>query len=343
MVIDMLSQFKLGAFPDVVPDRLQPTAKWWSHPETFTEVERQRYRDSGINVFQIGWGTGPGDPHAGAVRVLGAWNTFIAEFHNDLMRVDGSAGLYALKRQKKIGIMLGFQNSDHFSRLTDVASFFGMGQRVSQLTYNVRNLIGTGYEEADDGLTTFGAGIVAQMNQVGMAVDASHCGPRTTLDACRVSKRPVLFTHANCQALVRHSRCKSDEEIRAMAATGGVMGITGVRMFVKAGEPTSIDDVLDHFDHVARLVGVEHVGVGSDIDLDGYDKLPPAMRARMLSGYKDSPAFRGQGDIEGLNHPRRMFDLTEGLIRRGYSDADIERILGGNFMRALIEIWSGSG
>jgi membrane dipeptidase len=181
------------------------------------------------------------------------------------------------------------------------------------------------------------------MNRVGMAVDVSHCSDRTTLDAFAASRKPVLITHANCRALNPHPRCKSDEEIRKMAAGGGVMGISGVRMFVRATEPTTIEHVLDHFDHAAKLVGVEHVGVGSDIDLDGYDKLPPVLRRRMLVGYKNSPAFRGEGEIEGLNHPKRMFDLTEGLIRRGYSDAQIELILGGNFRRALGEIWKPAG
>jgi membrane dipeptidase len=111
-----------------------------------------------------------------------------------------------------------------------------------------------------------------------MAVDVSHCGDRTTLDACEASKRPVLVTHSNCRALVPgHPSVKTDEAIRAMAKSGGVMGITGVRMFVRDKEPTTIEHVLDHFDHVARLVGVEHLGVGSDADLDGYDDMPPEL------------------------------------------------------------------
>jgi membrane dipeptidase len=127
-----------------------------------------------------------------------------------------------------------------------------------------------------------------------------------------------------------------------MARTGGVMGITGVRMFVKADEPTTVEHVLDHFDHVVRLVGIEHVGVGSDVDLDGYDDLPPAELRALRASYKGSYAFRDKIDIEGLDHPKRIFDLTEGLIGRGYSDRHIELILGGNFARALKEIWTVS-
>lgn len=119
------------------------------------------------------------------------------------------------------------------------------------------------------------------------------------------------------------------------------MGITGVRFFVRDREPTTIEHALDHYDHVTKLVGVEHLGVGSDIDLDGYDDMPPGEQARGRANRSSSAyPFREKDDIEGLDHPRRIYDLTEGLIRRKYSDGNIEQILGGNFKRALSQIWS---
>ena len=118
-----------------------------------------------------------------------------------------------------------------------------------------------------------------------------------------------------------------------------VMGITGVRMFVKPDEPTTIEHYIDHYDYVRDLVGMEYLGIGSDIDLDGYDDMPAEAYAQLKAGYKDSYAFRDKIDIEGIDHPKRMFDTTEALIRRGYSDAEIEGILGGNFKRVLSEIW----
>jgi len=111
-------------------------------------------------------------------------------------------------------------------------------------------------------------------------------------------------------------------------------------MFVRNDEPTTIEDLLNHFDHVRKLIGPRHLGVGSDIDLYGYDAMPPEENKRLRAGYKGSYGFREKIDIEGVNHPRRMFDLTEGLIRRKYSDAEIEGILGGNFKRVLSQIWS---
>ena len=179
------------------------------------------------------------------------------------------------------------------------------------------------------------------MNKVGMAVDVSHCGDKTTLDAFEISKKPVLITHSNARVLVNgHPRCKTDEAIKKVGAAGSVMGITGVRMFVKADEPTSVEDVLNHFDHVRKLIGPEHLGVGSDIDLYGYDAMPPELNKQLRASYKGSYGFREKIDIEGLNHPKRMFDLTEGLIRRKYTDADIQGILGGNFARVLKQIWT---
>ena len=118
------------------------------------------------------------------------------------------------------------------------------------------------------------------------------------------------------------------------------MGITGVRNFVKGSEPTTIEDYLNHIDYVAKMIGVEHVGIGSDIDLDGYDDMPADDYKKLKANYKDTYAFRDKIDIEGIDHPKRMFDVAEGLVRRRYSDADITGILGGNWVRVLKEAWT---
>jgi len=312
-------------------------------PRGFTAADLQPYKDSGINVIHPAVGLGGPQAYEGALKFFASWNGFIANHDDRFMRVDSRADLERVKRSGKVGILLGLQNSDHFRGVDDVDFFRGLGQRVSQLTYNARNLIGNGStERRDEGISDFGAAVIERMNKVGMAVDVSHCGDRTTLDAFELSKKPVLITHSNCRALAAgHPRDKSDEAIRKVGAAGSVIGITGVRMFVKADEPTTVEHVLDHFDHVRQLIGPEHLGVGSDIDLYGYDKMPPELNKKLRAGYKGSYGFREKIDVEGLDHPKRMFDLTEGLIRRKYSDKEIEGILGGNFKRVLSQIWVG--
>lgn len=333
VVIDMLSPLTLN-WP------LQ--AKWNLDAESFTDADYQRYRDSGINIFHVAFGMGGIDPYTTVLHHIAQQNSFIAGQDERFMRIDSAADFERARTSGKIGFMIGVQNSSHFRRPDDVDTFHALGQRVSQLTYNSRNLIGSGStERSDGGLSDFGVRIVERMNEVGMAVDTSHCGDRTTIDACEVSKKPVLITHSNARNLVNgHPRTKPDEAILAMKKTGGVMGITGVRNFVYHSEPTTIEHYIDHFDYVRDLIGVEHLGIGSDIDLDGYDDMPPEDYAQLKAGYKDSYAFRDKIDIEGIDHPKRMFDVTEALIRRGYADADIKGILGGNFARVLGEIWN---
>ena len=333
VVIDMLS-------PLTISDRW---VGWARAPETFTAADFQRYRDSGINVFHHSFGSGGPTAYENAVNYFGSSNALLAGTDQYFMRIDSAADFQRVKSSGKVGVLLGLQNSQHFRRPQDVDFFWALGQRVSQLTYNSRNLIGNGStERRDEGISDFGAAIIEQMNKTGMAVDVSHCGDRTTLDAFELSKKPVLITHTNCRALAPgHPRCKTDEAILAAGKSGGVVGITGVRMFVKTTEPTTVEDVLNHFDHVKKLIGSDQLGVGSDMDLDGYDDLPPEEQRALRASYKGSYGFRDKIDIEGLDHPKRMFDLTEGLIRRKYSDDEIRGILGGNFARVLGEIWAG--
>lgn len=315
--------------------------KWFKDPETFTVADLLPFKESGINVIHPAVGMGGMESYASVLQFFAFWNGFIASHDEHLMRIDSAADLARVKASGKLGVILGLQNSDHFRRPDDVDLFRNLGQRLSQLTYNSRNFIGNGStERKDEGISDFGATIIGRMNKVGMAIDVSHCGDRTTLDAFEISKKPVLITHSNARSLVNgHPRCKTDEAIKKIGEAGSVMGITGVRMFVKADEPTTVEHVLDHFDHVRKLIGPEHLGVGSDIDLYGYDSMPPELNKQLRAGYKGSYGFREKIDVDGLNHPKRMFDLTEGLIRRKYSDPEIQGILGGNFARVLKQIW----
>ncbi len=307
------------------------------HSRPLSAQEIADFRASGINVMHNAVGVGS---RSSALEFLAAQQG-LAGRHPDLFElVDTAEDLDRANDGRRIAMIMGLQNASPFESIEDVATFHSLGLRCAQLTYNNQNRIGSGStDRADGGVSSYGAEIVAAMNAAGMLVDVSHCGDRTTLDAIELSRQPIAITHSNCRALAEHPRNKSDEAIRALAAKDGVMGITGVRMFVRTEEPTDIGHMADHIEHVARLVGIEHVGIGSDADLNGYDDMPPDQYEQLKGAYTSAYAFREKIDTDGFDHPRKVYDLTEELIRRGHSDADIALILGGNFRRLLGAVW----
>jgi membrane dipeptidase len=322
VVIDMLGLLTLD---------YKKLASWRAKPSGFRPAELQRLRDSGITIFHPAVGYTNGNIYEESLKDIAGWNIFIAGHADEFLRVDTVEDLAAAKKVGKIGIIIGQQNSEHFRTVDDVDRFYAMGQRVSQLTYGPNRIGGGSTDPRDGGLTGYGAEIVGRMNTLGMAVDISHCADKTTLDAIEASEKPVLVTHSNCRALMKSSaRCKTDAAIQKMAAKGGVMGITMVRFFVGAADTVTMENVLDHIDHVVHLAGVEHVGIGTDVDLDGRD--------HGASPAGSAPARKN--DLDGVAYENKIFDVAEGLLRRKYSRDDIKLILGGNFQRALNEIWA---
>ena len=334
LVIDMLDQFLYRK------DQQSTLRAWLTKPGAFTAADFARFRDSGINAINFGEGV---DTYEEGIRLFADWNGFAAAYPDWLLRIGRGADFQKAKSSGRYGILFGLQDAKQFGRVEDVDTFYGLGQRVSQLTYNFRNLIGNGaFEPHDDGISEFGARIVARMNQVGMAVDCGHAGDRTMLDAFSISRRPVIVSHGNCRALnPGHPRCLTDEAIQALAKQGGVMGINFISFMVKDREPTSVDDVVDHFDHVARLVGVEHVGVGSDMGIESNDWGDPKVLAQILTSADKRYRVHRREAVARLDHPKRTYDLTEALIRRQYTDEHIRLILGENWRRVLTEVWGG--
>ena len=333
LVIDMLGLLDMTKF-------FMGTATG-KDPFAFSEEELLAIKKSGINVFHHAVGLGGKDVKENVLTYLGALNGLAAQYPDHVLRIDSAEDFERVMAEKKIGVMLGIQNSDHFEEVADVKTCYMLGQRVSQLTYNTQNLIGSGStDRVDGGVSDFGESIIKAMNETGMVVDVSHCGDQTTLDAFEISDQPVLITHSNCRSLVgNHPRCKTDEAIKKMAKQGGVMGITAVRNFVKADEPTTLDHYIDHIQHVVKLTSLDHVGIGTDADLNGYDDLPGPIYKSLKAGYKSSYGFREKIDIEGMDHPQKMYDLCEGLLKRGYNADNIKQIFGTNFKRVLSDIW----
>ena len=291
LVIDMLAPLKIDFTPE-------------AYATPLSEQMAADFRACGITGFHNSIGTGGPTAVEETLQFIAAWQGYAGRNPHVFSLVGTAADLDLAKKERKIAVIMGVQNAEHFREPGDVKKFYQLGQRCAQLTYNSQNLLGSGStDRVDGGVSDFGEAII------------------------------------NCRALNNHPRLKTDEAIRKLAAKGGVMGITGVRMFVKDKEPTTIEDIVDHIDHVVKLVGVEHVGIGSDSDLNGYDDMPPDHLKMLKESYKASYGFREKIDIEGFDHPRKTFDLTEALIRRGYSDENIGAILGGNFRRLLGATW----
>jgi membrane dipeptidase len=338
-VVDLLNQFLFEDFAEKPPK----IERWLNNPQTFKQADAEPYLNSGINVFALGAGA---KDYESGIRFFARWNGFLAAHPDLLLRIDSVADMGRAHQTRRAGIMLTLQDSTHFRTPRDVDEFFGLGQRLSQLTYNFDNRIGSGFlERRDGGLTIFGESIMKRMQEVGMAVDVSHCADQTTLDALEAASKPVLFTHATCRTLIpKLMRAKTDEVIRRMAKTGGVMGIDFIRFMVRDREPVGIENVLDHFDYVRKLVGVEYLAIGSDLDLVGNGNpvggggFDPASQPNFerYEYHVDKPDHVA---VTGLDFPKRTFHLVDGLIGRGYSDADIRGILGGNAIRALTAIW----
>jgi membrane dipeptidase len=239
-VVDMLCQF---AFPDFREDGVPRAHLWLRDPASFTDVDFARFRDSGVNILALGHGS---PNYEEGLKWCAEWNGFIASHSDWFTRIDDVRDLVSVKGSGKVGVMITTQGADHFRTAADVETYWQLGQRVCQLTYNMQNRLGAGFlEHRDGGLTVFGHEVLARMEQVKMIADLSHCGDQTTLDALAAAKRTPIFTHASCRALLPgYTRCKTDEMIRGLAAKGGVMGIPFIRFMIRPEPPVTVEHVV---------------------------------------------------------------------------------------------------
>jgi membrane dipeptidase len=218
---------------------------------------------------------------------------------------------------------------------------YGRGLRSFMLTYNGRNTIGSGCTEAnDEGLTPFGREAVDHLNAIGIAVDLSHCGERTSLEAARRSRAPVTANHTAAKAVYDHARSKSDRVIEAIAATGGIIGVVAAPPFLTGSERPALDHMLDHIDHVASIAGWEHVAIGSDwpLQLPSFllRDLEQALRAH---GFREEDGLDLSKTLEGYEDVRGLGNVTRGLVKRGYNDEEIRGIIGENALRVFAASW----
>ncbi|MBI3922398.1 MAG: membrane dipeptidase [Armatimonadetes bacterium] len=230
--------------------------------------------------------------------------------------------------------------------------FFQLGIRMMHLTYNRRNMIGDGcVEPANAGLSDFGGAVVKEMNRAGVIVDVAHCGWQTSFEAAKASEQPMVASHSGCCAVNVHCRCKPDEVLRAIVDTGGYIGICCVPAFL--GRTGDLNALLDHIDHIAKTFGADHVAIGTDAAYTSrnaeaeYRKLPqrPASRVRWEGFWAPEDALfdpQWQHEQQTLSLAWTNWPLiTVGLVQRGYSDEDIQKILGGNVLRVAKAVFEG--
>ena len=247
------------------------------------------------------------------------------------------------KDKGKIGLIMGFQGCDPLEDdwMNTLSVLYRMGARVMSLTYNERNLLGYGCTEPkDNGLTAYGAQVVRGMNQLGIIIDLSHVGIRTAMDAMELSKDPVIFTHSNVNAITPHVRNLPDEVIKAVVVKGGLIGIVAWEpICARPGKEGTLSDFLDHLDYIVNLIGVDYVGIGSDRN-DNCRVMPISSDFDVRYSYmlKNDIKKPGPG-VQGYDEVHDIINVTRGLVARGYSDGDIKKILGGNFMRVARQVW----
>lgn len=275
----------------------------------------------------------------GALGDLSTWQRRIDE-HPDIFRLAlGPKDFINAKENGQVAVMLGFQDCVMIGKNIDnLDVLHGLGTRCLQLTYNFRNYLGNGcLERVDGGLSDFGVEAVARMNQLGILIDLSHCGRQTSMDGITFSSKPVAFTHTMCESIYRdHPRAKTDKQIRAIAAKGGMIGITMIGYFVgpDPGGETTIENYVDHIDHAVNIAGIEHVGMSSDFAIRGISPwaTKEAWYEPRLEVFKPSYQVRWPPWIPELDAPTRFWNVTQALARRGYSEDDIEKLLGLNWL-----------
>ncbi len=269
--------------------------------------------------------------------------------HADVLtRVRTVADITAAKANSRTGIIYGLQDAVAFETdLERLDELYRLGIRVAQPTYNRRNLLGDGcLEAANAGLSKAGFEAVERMNELGILVDLSHCGRQTAADAIRHSKRPVAFTHTGSAAQNDHPRNRTDEELRAVAAKGGVSGIYFMPFLSDGKQPTAAD-IIRHLEHMIEVAGEDHVSIGTDgsvsaevVNQEFKDIFAGFVRRRKEAGIA-APGESEEGYLfaNELNTPRRLETLADMLSARGHGDARIEKILGKNLVRVFSETW----
>jgi len=337
MVIDALGG--PGGFDPNAPDNAPLSPKF--------VADVQASGVTAVNVTVNEPGNGP-NRFEKAVAGIAAMEHEIAAHPDVFMKVLRAKDLTEAKATHRMGLIFGFQDGSMIEGdLTRLATFYDLGVRISQPTYNRRNLMGDGcLETSDGGLSRLGHEFIAEMNRLGMLLDLSHAGPRTISEGIAVSAAPMAITHTGCRALVDVPRNTSDSLLRALADRGGVAGIYFMPFLRASGQPHA-EDLIRHLEHALGVCGEDHVGLGTDGGISGIvlnEDYAKFQRKFFDDRAKAGLAAPGEAAevynlIPEYNEPRRFETLANDLAQRGWTASRIEKILGRNFARLFGDVW----
>ena len=275
----------------------------------------------------------------GTVKNVIEMNQLIEANSDLLLKVYTTKDIHRAKAEGKTGVMMGFQNAHAFEdQIGHVQVFKDLGVGIVQMCYNTQNLVGTGCYERDGGLSGFGHEIVAEMNRVGMLCDLSHVGPNTAKEVILASKQPVAYSHCLPAGLKEHPRNRTDEELKFIADKGGFVGVTMFAPFLKAGINATIDDYVEAIQYIYNIVGEDAIGIGTDFTQghgqDFFEYLTHdkgyARRLTRFGEIINPLGMRTVGDFP---------NLTEALLKHGFSERQVEKIMGENWVNLLKEVW----
>ncbi len=334
----------LGTLSKVYPD-----LKLNDGGDRLTDRVWNDLRASGLNAVNItlGYVAGPADPFESTVADIGNWDRIVRANPGKLMKIYASADILEAKRSGRVGLIYGFQNSVQIgSKAERVDLYADLGLRILQLTYNPANDLGGGSLAGDKGLTDFGREVMARAEAKKVLLDLSHSGERICLDAARAAKRPIGINHTGCRALNDVARNKTDEELRAVADTGGVVGIYFMPFLVQNGRAQA-SDVVAHIEHALQICGEDHVSIGTDGSVttnDDLDLYRQGLRKEIEERRAAGISAAGENEdvytfVIDLRGPTQFHHLADLLAARGHSQGRIDKILGGNLLRLYKDVW----
>jgi len=316
----------------------------------FTDRVWSDLRASGLNAVNVtlGYVAGPADPFESTIADIATWNRVVRANPNRLLKVYSGADIVEAKRSGRVGVIYGFQNSVQIGAKAERVDLYAdLGLRVLQLTYNPANDLGGGSLAGDKGLTDFGREVIERAEQKKVLVDLSHSGERICLDAARAATRPISISHTGCRALYDVPRNKTDEELRAIARTGGVVGIYFMPFLTKGGRARA-SDVVAHIEHAVQVCGEDHVAIGTDGPVTQNDDLDLFRQAlRVENEQRRAAGINTPGEdgddiytfVSDLRGPAQFHRLADLLAARGHSEARIDKILGRNLLRLYKDVW----